>query len=361
MSLVEVDNVTHRYSAAVARPVLDRVSLTVDDKEVVSVVGESGCGKTTLGKMIAGFVRPSAGQVRYRGRDVWGIRGDEAKSWRLAVQLVHQDPYGSLNPGLTIGATLGPGLVHNKLVRRGELRQHLLDVLRQVGLDATPEFLRRYPHQLSGGQRQRVAIARAISVQPQLLVADEVTSMLDVSMRVAILDLLRAFSREHGVACLFISHDLGVVRYFSQGGRTLVMFYGVVVEEGPTEDVILHPAHPYTYMLLQAVPVPNPGLARERASARTPEQSQGEPSESGCVFANRCPFAEPECRATRPTLAELRPGHRAACYFPERVPSISDPGGSLPDDGQLGSPFREHRADPVSNVAAGPPGGSLQS
>ena len=357
MSLVEVDGVTHRYRESGVRPVLDAVSLTIQPNEVISLVGESGCGKTTLGKIIAGLERPVRGEIRFLGKDIWELRGRQAKAWRLAVQLVHQDPYASLNPGLTIASTLGAGLLHNDLAGHRDLQDKMLGLLRQVGLEATVEFLRRYPHQLSGGQRQRVAIARAISVRPQLVVADEVTSMLDVSLRVAVLDLLRSFSRGQGVATLFISHDLGVVRYFSQGGRAVVMFYGVVVEEGPTEDVIGHPRHPYTYLLLEAVPVPNPSLARRRAQARVSEVLEGEPAASGCVYSNRCSFAEAKCRDKKPLPVEVGPGHAVACYFPDRVPPVKGmfEGGGGSDDQQLRSPVRGHRFDPSGNV----PGSSL--
>lgn len=347
MSLVEVDEVTHRYDNRAGRPVLDRVSLSIEVTEVVSLVGESGCGKTTLGKVVAGLVLPSSGKVRIDGRDISTLDGKHDKAWS-SVQLVHQDPYASLNPGLTVGSTLGAALVHHKLAHRRDLRDQLLALLRRVGLDATPEFLHRYPHQLSGGQRQRVAIARAISVGPQLLVADEVTSMLDVSMRVAILDLLRSLSQQQGAAVLFISHDLGVVRYFSRGGRALVMFYGVIVEDGPAEEVISYPRHPYTYLLLQAVPVPHPALARQRAAERALERTEGEPSATGCLYANRCPFAADKCHKERPVLVEVgavsgNTSHRAACFFPERVPSTSHllrglPGPTGQANAALGSP-----------------------
>jgi len=335
MNLLEVDAVTHRYRARPARPVLEQVSLVVRPRELVSLVGESGCGKTTLGRLVAGLERPSSGHVRFNGRDIWSLRGRSAKKWRLSVQLVHQDPYASLNPGLSIGSTLGAGLVHNKLAQRRNLHEHLLGLLRQVGLEATPEFLRRFPHQLSGGQRQRVAIARAISVRPSLLVADEVTSMLDVSMRVAILDLLRSFSEDRGVASLFISHDLGVVRYFSRGGRILVMFYGTLVEQGPTEEVVARPKHPYTYLLLEAVPVPNPTLARERAATRPPAALEGGPASTGCAYSNRCPFAEARCRQDKPPSVEVSPGHQVACHFPERVPPPSTAHGNCQSPGPL--------------------------
>jgi oligopeptide/dipeptide ABC transporter ATP-binding protein len=349
VSLLEVDGVTHRYGTTGSRPVLDEVRLTLEANEVVSLVGESGCGKTTLGKVVAGLVRPTSGQVRFRGRDIWSLTGAETRSWRRLVQLVHQDPYASLNPGLTIGSTLSAGLIHQKLTGHRDLQDHMLALLGRVGLDATPDFLRRYPHQLSGGQRQRVAIARAVSVRPELIVADEVTSMLDVSMRLAILDLLRSLGQERHAATLFISHDLGVVRYFSRGGRILVMFYGVIVEDGPAEDVILHPGHPYTYRLLEAVPVAHPALARHRSAERASESLEnveGQPSGTGCVYSSRCPFAGPRCRQSRPALVELRTGHRTACYFPERVPSPPHRrgGGGTSENGQYSAPDRNDRA-----------------
>jgi oligopeptide/dipeptide ABC transporter ATP-binding protein len=325
VSILDVDGVSHRYASTGALPVLDGINLALPEAGVLAVVGESGCGKTTLGKLTAGLLRPTQGVVRFGGRDIAALEGDERKQWRRQVQLVHQDPYSSLNPGVNIASTLGPPLLYHKLAGRRELTSRLLELLGQVGLDATPDFLRRYPHQLSGGQRQRVAIARAMSLGPRLVVADEVTSMLDVSLRVAILDLLLSFRRERGVSYLFISHDFGVVRYFARGGRIIVMFYGVVVEEGPTEEVISRPSHPYTWALREAIPVPDPALAAAGPS-RTGGATRGEaqPASSGCIFSNRCPFAEAKCRTARPPLVEVRAGgHRAACFFPERVPEVS--------------------------------------
>jgi oligopeptide/dipeptide ABC transporter ATP-binding protein len=360
VSLLEVGHVTHHYARAAARPVLDDVSLGMEQDGLLAVVGESGCGKTTLGKLVAGLLRPSQGQVLFDGRDTSALRGDEKKHWRRQVQLVHQDPYASLNPGVNIASTLGPALVYHKLTTRRHLQTTLLDLMGQVGLDATPEFLRRYPHQLSGGQRQRVAIARAVSLGPRLIVADEVTSMLDVSLRVAILDLLLSFREKQAMAYLFISHDFGVVRYFTQDGRIMVMFYGVVVEEGPTEQVISSPSHPYTWALLQAIPVPDPSLVVDRAKRReVARQAEGEPATVGCIFSNRCPFAEGKCRTARPPLAEVGPGHKAACYFPERVPDVGylskdpnrEPTRSGPIAGQVGG----GAAGPVGGGPAGRP------
>ncbi|MFD2082737.1 peptide/nickel transport system ATP-binding protein [Actinopolymorpha cephalotaxi] len=323
MSLLEVDHLTHRYATTKDRPVLHDVNLAVEPDEVVALVGESGCGKTTLGKIIAGLTQPSDGVVRYEDQDIGSLRGKARSAWRRDVQMVHQDPYSSLNPGLSIGTTLGYGLRRHGLATHRTVEKRLLETLQQVGLDATPAFLHRYPHQLSGGQRQRVAIARAISLEPRLVVADEVTSMLDVSMRVAILNLLLKFRAERQISFVFISHDFGVVRYFTRGGRILVMFYGVVVEEGPTEQVITQPRHPYTYHLLRAIPVPDPDVAEVRRDEEVAHRLEGEPARTGCVFANRCPFAEDRCREA-PPLAEVAPGHRAACFFPDRVPPITE-------------------------------------
>ncbi|HEY9290643.1 MAG TPA: ABC transporter ATP-binding protein [Microlunatus sp.] len=323
MSLLEVNNVSHIYATGSGRPVLNDVNLTADAGEVVAIVGESGCGKTTLGRMIAGLHQPTEGTINFDDRDIWKLKGKPQKVWRRRVQMVHQDPYGSLNPGLTIGSTLAPGMLGHKLATHRNVQDQMLTLLRQVGLDATPEFLHRYPHQLSGGQRQRVSIARAISLQPELIVADEVTSMLDVSMRVAILDLLLSFQQERGIGFVFISHDFGTVRYFARGGRIAVMFFGYVVEEGPTEELITAPKHPYTHMLLEAIPIPNPQLAREREQEEAEtERLIGEPATRGCVFANRCPLVQDICRTERPKLTAVGSGHRTACHFADEVPPL---------------------------------------
>ncbi|GAB3756546.1 ABC transporter ATP-binding protein [Microlunatus parietis] len=323
MSLLEIQDVTHTYATGSGRPVLHDVNLSTGEGEIVALVGESGCGKTTLGRLIAGLHEPSSGRISFDGTDIAGLRGNRRRQWRRKVQMVHQDPYGSLNPGLTIGSTLAPGILQHKLATWRTVQPEMIKLLQQVGLDATPAFLQRYPHQLSGGQRQRVSIARAISLQPSLIVADEVTSMLDVSMRVAILDLLLSFQRDRGIGYVFISHDFGVVRYFAQGGRIAVMFFGYIVEEGPVEELITSPRHPYTHMLLQAIPVPDPVLVRKRdEEGRDPERMIGEPATSGCVFANRCPLVQDVCRKQAPALTEIGTGHRSACHFSDEVPPL---------------------------------------
>ena len=329
MSLLSVDHVTHRYpTARDDRPVLNDVSVDIEPGQILAVVGESGCGKTTLGRMITGLARPLAGTVSFEGDDIWAIKGSAYQNYRRSVQLIHQDPYGALNPGLTVEEAIAGGLRHQRIVPRREIRGEVQRLLGLAGLDAGQAFLDRYPHQLSGGQRQRLVIARAMALRPSLLIADEAVSMLDVSMRISILDLLKELGRSNGLAYVFISHDFGVVRYFATGGRIIVMFFGVVVESGPVEQVIARPRHPYTYLLLDAIPQPDPRLARWRRSEATriaTERVEAKPADSGCVFANRCPFVQDRCRREKPPEMPVDgvAGRQSACWYPELVPAMT--------------------------------------
>jgi oligopeptide/dipeptide ABC transporter ATP-binding protein len=329
VSLLNVEHVSHRYETARDdRPVLNDVSLEIEPGQTLAVVGESGCGKTTLGRAIVGLVQPSAGTVSFEGKDIAKLRGADHRRYRHSVQLVHQDPYGALNPGLTVEESLAAGLRYQKIVPRREIRGEVERLLGLAGLDTSAAFLERYPHQLSGGQRQRLVIARAMALRPSLLVADEPVSMLDVSMRLSILDLLTSLGQSHGLAYLFISHDFGVVRYFATGGRIIVMFFGVVVESGPVEEVVARPRHPYTFLLLDAIPEPNPRLARRRRSEATriaAERIEAYPADVGCIFANRCPFARERCHTERPPAMPVdgAEGHTSACWYPELVPAVT--------------------------------------
>jgi oligopeptide/dipeptide ABC transporter ATP-binding protein len=329
VSLLSVEHVTHRYQTARDdRPVLRDVSVEIEPGHTLAVVGESGCGKTTLGRAITGLIQPAAGTVSFEGADIWKLRGDDYRRYRRSVQLIHQDPYGALNPGLTVQEAIAGGLRHQRIVPRRDVRGEVQRLLGLAGLDTTQAFMDRYPHQLSGGQRQRLVIARAMALRPSLLVADEAVSMLDVSMRISILDLLKSLGESHGLAYLFISHDFGVVRYFATGGRIIVMFFGVVVESGPVEEVIARPRHPYTYLLLDAIPEPDPRRARRRRTEATriaAERIEAYPADVGCVFANRCPFARDRCHTDRPPNQEVdgAQGHWSACWYPEVVPAVN--------------------------------------
>lgn len=320
MSLIAVDRVSHRYDLRSGHLVLNDVSLAVDKNEIVGLVGESGCGKTTLGKAIAGLVHPTDGSIQFEERNVSSLKGTSFNHYRRSIQFVHQDPYASLNPALTIQETVGAGIIRHGLAGRRELRDVVRGVLKDVGLDPTDEFLRRHPHQLSGGQRQRVGVARALAVGPRLIVADEAVSMLDVSMRIALLDLLLRAKEEQGLSYVFITHDFGVMRYFAGDYRIGVLYYGRLVEEGTCKDVISHPRHPYTHALIRSVPVPDPRTNRAREAIVLRDADHADSPQRGCAFAPRCLFSQPRCFEEVPELRTLEAGHRTACFYPERIP-----------------------------------------
>ncbi|MCB4821809.1 ABC transporter ATP-binding protein [Roseicella aerolata] len=288
---------------------VDGVDLQVRKGEVVGLVGESGCGKSTLGRMVAGIMPPSAGTVLWHGRDLKSLSAAEARQAKLRTQMIFQDPYASLNPRLQVQEIVGEAPQVHGLVPRGGLETYVDEQLRRAGLD--PALKRRYPHQFSGGQRQRIGIARALAVQPDFLVCDEAVAALDVSIQAQILNLFMKLRRELDLTYLFISHDLGVVEHLSD--RVVIMYLGRVVEEAPAEEVFARPNHPYTRALLAEVPRIE---ARKRAFAGV----KGEiPSPlnppSGCHFHPRCPFAMERCKAERPALREIAPGHRSACHL----------------------------------------------
>ncbi|AXK47278.1 ABC transporter ATP-binding protein [Brachybacterium saurashtrense] len=309
-------------------PAVSDVSLSVGAGEVLCLVGESGSGKTTTARLAAGLAAPTSGSVRYQGRDLAEMTRAERRAYRRAVQYIHQDPYASLNPIRSVRSTLSIPLRRHGLARSGaEMQQKVDELLSTVDLSPPESYREKFPHQLSGGQRQRVSVARGLTLSPRLLIADESTSMLDVSIRVSLLNMLTKLRKEEGVGFIYITHDLALAKYFAWEGRTAVMYLGRIVEAGPTPQVINNPQHPYTKALLEAVPEPDPELSRQKKagggllSADIPSLSA---LPSGCTFHPRCPLAEDRCREIIPVL-RTAPGADAqevACTV------VTDPSGA---------------------------------
>ncbi|QRN93023.1 ABC transporter ATP-binding protein [Archangium violaceum] len=318
---------------------LNEVSFALGQRQVVALVGESGSGKSTIARLLVRLMEPSSGKILFRGRDILQEEPRQASlDYRAQVQMIFQDPFGSLNPVHTIGNHLErPLLLHGKAKGTSELRERVHDLLATVDLNPAAEIASRYPHQLSGGQRQRVAIARALAPGPSVILADEPISMLDVSIRVGVLNLMERLKEERGISYLYITHDIASARYFAD--RTMVMYAGHIVEGAPSEELMQRPAHPYTQLLLSAVPDPHGSMKNElKAKSGAPKLIDPPP---GCPFADRCPSAMAVCRQEMPGTTQLEQDRWVRCHL----------FGQGASSGTVGSQTPTNAADPESGIS----------
>ena len=335
MALLEVENLVKQFAAdrnLFGRPTafvkaVDGVSFRVDAGETLALVGESGCGKSTVSRLALRLIEPDAGRIRFEGRDLLALDANELRAFRRQAQIIFQDPYASLNPRMTVGQILSEPLALHNLVPQAGRRARVQEILTLVGLE--PRFARRYPHEFSGGQRQRIAIARALAVEPKLIICDEPVSALDVSIRSQILNLLRDLQQRLGLSYIFVSHDLAVVKHIAD--RVAVMNLGSIVETAETQALFAAPRHPYSRALLSAIPVPRPRAKRSRMLLQGEMPSALNPP-NGCRFHTRCPFAIDRCRIEAPQLIADASGHATACH---RVAELPPAEAILPSDGGL--------------------------
>jgi oligopeptide/dipeptide ABC transporter ATP-binding protein len=296
---------------------VDGVSFEVGQGETLALVGESGCGKSSVGRTILRLQEPTSGSALFEGVDIFSLDRSDLRALRRRMQIIFQDPYSSLNPRMTVGAAIAEGIEIHRLAPRSEIAGRVAALLEEVGLD--PGYARRYPHEFSGGQRQRIGIARALAVQPAFIVCDEPVSALDVSVQAQVLNLLADLQRHRGLSYLFIAHDLAVVRQIAH--RIAVMYLGRIVEQGPTDQLLSHPRHPYTVALLSAVPEPDPSAQRDRIVLQGDLPSPSNPP-PGCPFHTRCfhPLKDERCRTTVPPLRPVE-ATLAACHYAEATPT----------------------------------------
>ncbi len=288
---------------------VDHVDFSIDPGEVVGLVGESGCGKSTVGRMVAGILPPTEGKILFKGADVAGMDAADSKTAALQIQMIFQDPFASLNPRMRVQDIIGEAPIIHGIIKRAETVAYVEDIMLRVGLD--PDYRRRYPHQFSGGQRQRIGIARALAVKPEFLVCDEAIAALDVSIQAQVLNIFIGLREDLNLTYLFISHDLGVVEHISD--RVIIMYLGRIIEMAPTEELFKSPNHPYTKALLNEVPRLD-ARRRDFAPVAGEIPSPIDPP-SGCHFHPRCPHATERCRNEVPVLKAVAPGRVSACHL----------------------------------------------